>query len=94
MDMISAGVLALVHKVAGAVMLLFGVVLFPLPIPVGLPLIVLGLAFTAPYFRPSRRLIRLLRARIALLDHTMKAHAHRCPNIVQLTIERTAPLAV
>ena len=93
MDAISAGLLALAHKLIGSVMLLSGVVLFPLPIPVGLPLIALGLAFTAPYFRPSRRLIRALRARVSLLDDAMTANAHRCPSIVRVTIERTAPAA-
>ena len=91
MDAVSAGLLALAHKLIGSVMLLFGVVLFPLPIPVGLPLIALGLAFTAPYFAPSRALIRALRARVALLDRAMTANAHRCPGIVRQAIDKTAP---
>ena len=93
MDAVSAGLLALAHKLIGSVMLLFGIVLFPLPIPVGLPLIALGLAFTAPYFAPSRRLIRALRTKVRILDRAMTQHAHRCPGIVRTTIERTAPAA-
>ena len=93
MDAVSAGLLALAHKLVGSVMLLFGVVLFPLPIPVGLPLIALGLAFTAPYFAPSRALVRTLRCRVRLLDRAMCEHAHRCPGVVRQTIERTAPAA-
>lgn len=92
MDAVSAGILALAHKLIGSFMLLFGVVLFPLPIPLGLPLIALGLAFTAPYFRPSRRLIRLLRVKFSGLDRAMATHAHRCPGIVRTAIERTAPI--
>ena len=92
MDAVSAGLLALAHKLVGSVLLLFGVVLFPLPIPVGLPLIALGLAFTAPYFAPSRMLIRALRTRVAILDRVMTQHAHRCPSVVRQTIARTAPI--
>ena len=93
MDAVFAGLLALAHKLFGSVMLLFGIVLFPLPIPVGLPLIALGIAFTAPYFAPSRVLVRSLRARVGVLDRAMTRHAHRCPRVVRLTIERTAPAA-
>ena len=91
MDAISVGVLALTHKLLGSVMLLFGIVLFPLPIPLGLPLIALGLAFTAPYFAPSRTVIRALRARVLILDAALVRQAHRCPAVVRVTIERTAP---
>lgn len=91
MDAISAGLLALLHKAAGSVLVLFGVVLFPLPIPVGLLLIALGLTFLAPYFAPVRSLISALRARVPVLDGAMRRNAHRCPAVVRTTIERTAP---
>ena len=93
MDAVSAGILALVHKVTGSVMVLFGMVLFPLPIPVGLLLIALGLAFLAPYFPPVQRLIRSLRRRLPMLDAIMVQHAHRCPAVVRLAIERTTVAA-
>ncbi|WP_031549382.1 PGPGW domain-containing protein [Parvularcula oceani] len=92
MDAVSAGLLALAHKVAGSVMLLFGVVLFPLPIPFGLILIALGLAFLAPYVAPARAVIRALRSRAPLLDRAMAKYAHRCPSVVRTAIERTAPI--
>lgn len=92
MDAISAGILALTHKVVGSIMLLFGLVLFPLPIPVGLILIALGLAFLAPYIAPARAVIRTLRRRTPALDRVMRQHAHRCPPVIRTTIERTEPV--
>lgn len=93
MDAVSAGVLALIHKAVGSVMLLFGVVLFPLPIPAGLILIAIGLAFLAPYFAPARMVVCTLRRRVPPLDAVMRRHGHRCPGVVRATIEATTPAA-
>jgi hypothetical protein len=91
MDAISAGVIVAVHKAVGSVMLLFGVALFPLPIPLGLPLIALGLAFLAPYFAPARLVVCTLRKRVPPLDEALRRHGYRCPGIVRATIEATHP---
>ena len=91
MDAISVGLLALAHKLAGSVMLLFGVVMLPLPIPLGAPLILIGLAFLAPYFAPVRVAIRAIRTRAPVLDTALVRHAHRCPAVVRKTIEVTQP---
>ena len=91
MDAISVGLLALLHKLVGSVMLLFGMVMLPLPIPVGAPLILIGLAFLAPYFAPVRVVVRSLRARAPVLDAALVRHAHRCPSVVRRTIAVTQP---
>ena len=91
MDAISVGLLALAHKLVGSVMLLFGVVMLPLPIPFGALFIVFGLAFLAPYFAPVRVAIRTVRTRVPALDAAMVRHAHRCPGVVRNTIEVTQP---
>lgn len=90
MDALSAGLLALVHKAVGSFMLLFGIVLFPLPIPVGLIMIAIGLTFLAPYFAPARLAVMALRRRVPPLDAVMAHHAHRCPGVVRATIEATS----
>ena len=91
MDAISVGLLALAHKLAGSVMLLFGVVMLPLPIPFGAISIILGLAFLAPYFAPVRAVIRTARHRAPALDAALVRHAHRCPPVVRKTIAVTQP---
>ena len=91
MDAISVGLLALAHKLVGSVMLLFGAVMLPLPIPVGAPLILIGLAFLAPYFAPVRTVIRTIRGRVPSLDAALVRHAHRCPPVVRRTIAVTQP---
>ena len=93
MEAISVGLLALLHKLVGSVMLLFGFVLLPLPIPFGAILILLGMAFLAPYFAPARIVIRAVRRRAPALDRVLRAQAHRCPPVVRATIEATVPTA-
>ncbi|MBB4658765.1 PGPGW domain-containing protein [Parvularcula dongshanensis] len=91
MEAVSSGALILAHKFLGSTMLVCGAVFLPLPIPLGLPLIALGLAFLAPYFDPAQTVIRSLRRRAPGFDVVLIKHAHRCPRVIQTTIERTAP---
>ena len=92
MEAISVGLLALLHKLVGSVMLLFGMVMLPLPIPVGAPLMLIGLAFLAPYFAPVRVVIRTIRTRVPTLDVALVRNAHRCPAVVRRTIAVTQPI--
>ncbi|MEM9422719.1 MAG: PGPGW domain-containing protein [Pseudomonadota bacterium] len=87
----TAGLLAILHKIVGGVLVLFGIVLLPMPIPFGLLLMVLGLALLAPYFVPIQRLVRSLRRKYPKVDDTMRRMKHRCPRVMKTTIEKTCP---
>lgn len=87
----TASLLALMHKVVGSVLLLCGMVVLPLPIPLGLIMIALGLAMLAPYFPPVQALVRWLRRKSPKLDAAMLKFKHKCPRVVQTTIEKTNP---
>lgn len=91
MEPFAASVLALIHKLTGSVLVLFGIVLFPLPIPVGLIMIALGLAMLAPYFKPIQNLVRYIRKKSPLVDRNMVRFKHRCPRVIRMTIEKTNP---
>lgn len=79
------------HHVFGGTFVIAGMVLFPLPIPLGLPLIVIGLALLAPYFPPFQRLIRTLRRKSPGLNRTLSRIYRRMPPIVRKTIDVTDP---
>lgn len=88
---LAASLLALVHKLTGTMLVLFGVVLFPMPIPLGLILIALGLALLAPYFPPIQALVRSIRRKSPKVDEWMIRFKERCPRVIQITIEKTNP---
>ncbi|WOI52846.1 PGPGW domain-containing protein [Parvularcula sp. LCG005] len=87
----TAGFLALMHKIFGSLLVVSGLVMFPLPIPVGLIMIAFGLAMLAPYFPPVQAFVRFLRRKFPAFDRAMVRFKHRCPRVVQTTIEKTCP---
>lgn len=91
MEPFAASFLALIHKIFGGLLVLCGVVLFPMPIPLGLILIVLGLALLAPYFKPVQALIRRIRRKSPAVDRAMLKLKARAPRVIQITIEKTNP---
>lgn len=91
MEPIAASLLALVHKVTGSVLVLAGMVVLPMPIPLGLIMIALGLAMLAPYFKPVQNLVRHLRRKSPIVDRNLVRFKHRCPRVIRVTIEKTNP---
>jgi len=87
----AASFLALIHKLVGSILVLFGIVLFPMPIPVGLIMIALGLAMLAPYFKPIQKLVRHIRRKSPMVDRNMVRFKDRCPKVIRTTIEKTNP---
>jgi hypothetical protein len=81
----------MLHKLTGSVLVVFGIVLFPMPIPVGLLMIALGLLFLAPYFKPVQMMVRSLRRRSANVDSALRRVKRRCPPVLRMAIEKTAP---
>lgn len=91
MEPFAAGLLALAHKITGSALVLFGIVILPMPIPLGLILIALGLAMLAPYFKPIQKLVRHLRRKSPLVDRNMVKFKDKCPRVIRMTIEKTNP---
>lgn len=81
----------LMHIIAGCVCLVIGLVLWPLPIPLGIPLIVLGLALLAPHTPFIQRIVRALRRKYKKLDDQFIKWRDKCPPIIQRTIDLTKP---
>ena len=91
MEPIAASLLALVHKLTGSLLVLFGIVVLPMPIPLGLIMIALGLAMLAPYFKPIQKLVRHIRRKSPVVDRNMVRFKHKCPRVIRVTIEKTNP---
>lgn len=91
MGPLTASLLTLLHKVTGSVLVVFGLVLFPMPIPVGLIMIALGLLLLAPYFKPVQIVVRKLRIRFETVDTYLRKIKRRCPPVIRSAIEKTAP---
>ncbi|MEE4209012.1 MAG: PGPGW domain-containing protein [Parvularcula sp.] len=91
MGALAASILTFLHKVTGGLLVVFGIVLFPMPIPVGLVMIALGLLFLAPYFKPVQIFVRSLRRRYGPVDRALLRIKQRCPSVLRSAIEKTAP---
>jgi len=91
MGPLTASILTLLHKITGSVLVLFGLVLFPMPIPVGLVMIAVGLLLLAPYFRPVQIMVRSLRRRSDKVNSALLKIKEKCPPVIRSAIEKTAP---
>lgn len=91
MGPLAASLLTFLHKLTGSVLVVFGLVLFPMPIPVGLIMIALGLLLLAPYFAPVQRMVRALRCRSDKVNSALLRIKERCPAVIRAAIEKTAP---
>ncbi|NRA29339.1 MAG: hypothetical protein HRU11_03680 [Parvularculaceae bacterium] len=91
MGPLTASILTLLHKITGSVLVLFGLVLFPMPIPVGLVMIAVGLLLLAPYFKPVQIVVRSLRRRSDKVDSALLKIKPKCPRVIRKAIEKTAP---
>lgn len=91
MGPLTASLLTFLHKVTGSVLVVFGLVLFPMPIPVGLIMIALGLLMLAPYFKPIQNVVRSLRRRSDSVNSGLLKIKKKCPKVIRTAIEKTAP---
>lgn len=81
----------LAASLAGAVLVLYGAVAAVSPLPVGLPLLVLGLIIIAAANPAARPLVRNLRRRWRWFDSLVAAIGKGAPQRVKSVIEETAP---
>ena len=83
--------LALFHQLLGGVLFLTGLVVLPLPIPLGLLMIIIGLALLAPYMLPVQNIIRSIRRKNAMLNTRLLLWRAKMPPVIQKTIDKTHP---
>lgn len=79
------------HKITGAGLILAGLVILPLPVPVGLIMIVTGMVLLAAYFTVFARLIKSVRKKWPAADRILVRHHHRFPPVIRKTIDNTTP---
>ncbi|MEO1137143.1 MAG: hypothetical protein AAFW68_11160 [Pseudomonadota bacterium] len=80
-----------VTTIVGIVILVYGVIAAISPLPLGLPLIVLGLLMIAAANPAARPLIRAMRRRWKWFDFLVRKAARHSPKRFQETIEETDP---
>ncbi|MEM8937697.1 MAG: PGPGW domain-containing protein [Pseudomonadota bacterium] len=85
--------LPIIHQVFGSTLVVAGLIVLPLPIPLGLIMLTIGLALLAPYIPAVQRLIRKLRAKQPLMDQWLRRHKERFPPVIKRTIDKTHPTA-
>ncbi len=80
-----------VQAVIGWLFILVGLVLWPLPLPFGLIMLIIGIALVVPTSPGMRRLLRGLRKRYPVLDRQLERMRPHLPKFMRTMIERTRP---
>jgi hypothetical protein len=80
-----------VNLVVGFFLVICGIIITPLPIPVGLILIVLGLSLLVPALPVLRRWLTLARSRFPKLSNKLQSIRHRLPKFARNLIDHTEP---
>ena len=83
----------ILHQFFGSTLVLAGLVVLPLPIPLGLIMLTIGFALLAPYIPAVQRLLRLMRTKWPDLNKSLLRYRHRMPPVVKRTIDKTHPNA-
>jgi len=81
----------IVHQICGIILLLGGLVFLPLPIPLGVPMITIGLALLAPYVPFVQRGLRKVRTKWPAANEALMKYHPRMPAIIQRAIDKTHP---
>ncbi len=85
------GMLALFHQVMGSTLVVAGLIVLPMPIPLGLIMLVIGLALLAPYMKPIQRLVRNIRSKNSRINEQLLKWREKFPPVIQKTIDKTHP---
>lgn len=83
--------LPIVHQILGSTLVVTGLVVLPLPIPLGLIMLVLGFALLAPYIPLVQKLVRFMRRKWPKVDAILMRYRHRFPPVIKKTIDKTNP---
>lgn len=83
--------LPLFHQVLGTILILVGLIVLPLPIPLGLIMMTIGFALLAPYVPFFQRIVIKMRRKWPNIDATLLKYRDRLPPIMRRTIDKTHP---
>ena len=83
--------LSLVHHLLGGSFIAAGIVLLPLPIPLGLLFLLTGIALLAPYNAATQTVVRNMRTRFPRIDRTMRRWRDQAPGFIRKVIDKTKP---
>lgn len=83
--------LAIMHQVMGGTLIVAGLIVLPMPIPLGLIMLVIGLALLAPYILAVQNLVRHLRRKNGKLNDQLLKWHERFPPVIRSTIDKTHP---
>ena len=86
----------ILYIIVGWVLVIFGILITPTPIPVpliGVVPFLIGCAILSQHSKVFRRFLQYLRHRFEWLSKIMEGPAHRMPLMVKHMIRRTNPLA-
>jgi len=81
----------ILHQLCGVILVIFGALTLPLPLPTGLIALTIGFALLAPYLPPIQRLVRYLRTKYPAVDEKLLSYRDRLPLIIKTTIDKTSP---
>lgn len=85
--------LPILHQLFGSVLVIAGLIVLPLPIPLGLIMLALGFALLAPYIPAVQRFLTFLRGKWPKLNETLLRYHSKLPPIIRKTIDKTHPAA-
>ncbi|UXD87746.1 PGPGW domain-containing protein [Thalassolituus hydrocarboniclasticus] len=80
-----------VKMVTGVLLLLLGIIITPMPIPLGIILIILGLSMLVSTIPRVRTFLQFLRRRYRVFSHKLNSIKHRLPAFARQLIEDTDP---
>jgi hypothetical protein len=79
-------------RAVAVLLILVGMVVFPLPIPVGLPMMVTGLALLISSSHAVAELVRSFRRRYPRVDARLRAVEPHIPKLLRAPLIKTDPL--
>jgi sulfite exporter TauE/SafE len=80
-----------VKMVTGILLLLLGIIITPMPIPLGIILIILGLSMLVGTIPKVRHFLQFIRRRYRAFSHKLNRIKHRLPAFARQLIEDTDP---
>lgn len=83
--------LPIIHQLVGGTFVAAGLVLFPLPIPVGWLFLLTGVALLVPYNPATQSMVRSLRRRWPAFDRGMLKFRQNAPRFIRRAIQKTNP---
>ncbi|MEL7029024.1 MAG: PGPGW domain-containing protein [Pseudomonadota bacterium] len=83
--------LSILHQVVGGTFVAAGIVLFPLPIPLGWLFLLTGVALLVPYNPATQQLVKSIRRRWPAFDRGVLRFKAKAPKFIQVAIEKTNP---